>query len=173
MKKDIQVLHHLLKPLQFSLRRDNRLIWTEGKTEFIIEPFSTSGRESQGYRIYFNGTPEAGQFLFDRSIGCFSPTISGIEFTLTTNEKQSTLIKKAERARFTRGSLSGLYDYKGVVICIFPSGEVSLQIRNRKFKTSGLSGVMKEIEHVVTILQPQEFNLFSFIENTEEGVFAS
>ena len=173
LKEEQEDLLAILRPLQFTVDRNKKLIWDNGLTHFIIEPFSSRGRETQGYRIYFNGTPESYQYLFDRFLGYFSPSISGIEFKMSTGEKQEFLISKSEKAGFTRGGMYGIYTFKGVGIVIFPNGEINLQIRNRKFQMSQIAIFAKEIENVVKVFQPQNFNLFSFEQISEQEGFAS
>lgn len=174
IKEERHELYSLIKPLHFVLNKDNQLVWRTEHTYFIIEPFSTEGRESHGYRVYYNGSPEAGQYLFDRFLGCFSPSITGVEYKLETQEKQNALVKKSEQVGYLKGSMYGLYQYKGKSICIFPTGDIQVQIRNRKFRLSDLASVMKEVEDVVCVYRPQEINLFSFVDTSmEEEVFAS
>lgn len=173
IKEKEQELFPLLQPLRFSVNREHKAIWNERGSEFVIQPFSGVGRESQGYRAYFNGTPEAFQYLFDFALSCFSPTISGIEYHLTTDKSQAELIRLAERSRCKKGGMYGLYHHNGVWIAILPNNRVTLQIRNRKVKQADLARVMQEIESVVDIFSPQEFNLFSFEKYSEEGAYVS
>lgn len=160
-------LFPLLTPLGFSVVQDH-LIWQNEKSRCIIKPFSIRGRNTQGYRIYFYGSPEFGEYFFQRAMGCFEPTISGVEYLLQTQESQRSLINTAEKIGLTRGCLYGIYKFEQVGIVILPNGEINFQIRGRKFSYMKLACELKEIEQAVYVFKPQTFNLFSISEGDEE-----
>lgn len=163
-----------LEPLRFSVHRDHKIVWKSEDASLIIQPFSVVGRESQGYRAYFKGNPETLQYLFNNFISCFSPEISGIEYILDTSKGQHECVTIAERNRLKKGAMYSLYEHNKVMIVILPDGRITFQIRNRKIKQSELAKVLKEINSVVDIFRPQEFNLFSYLgSNSEEGATAS
>ncbi|EAR66192.1 hypothetical protein B14911_10672 [Bacillus sp. NRRL B-14911] len=167
-----QELFPMLEPLNFTIHRDHKVVYQGEKYRFIIQPFSVVGRESQGYRAYYNGNPDSFQYLFDHALGCFSPTISGVEYTFHTDKSQSELVKTAVKAKYKKGSVYGLFENQGIGIVIMPTGQVILQVKNRLIKRADLARVMYEIKSVVDMFNPQDFNLFSFMEK-EEGVQVS
>lgn len=171
IKEKEQELFPLLQPLRFSINRDHKVVWRYKGSEFVIQPFSVVGRESQGYRAYFKGSPEAFQYLFDFALGCFSPKINGIEYVYSSDQKQTELVKIAENNSLRRESIYGLYRQGRIGIVILPNGRMTFQIRNCKIRQSELASVFNEIESVVQLFKPQDFNLFSFTTNNEEGEF--
>ncbi|WP_028393919.1 hypothetical protein [Bacillus cihuensis] len=166
VKEKPATLLPLFLPLRFVWTKKNGVVWKNENVEFRIQPFTSEGRESHGYRIFFCGNPEAFQYLFDLSIGQFSPTITGVEYTGESEESQNSLVRLAEKNGFSRGSLYGIYEHKGIGVVLLPSGEFNLQIRNRKLTCSSIKNVMNNIEEVAEVFRPDHYDLFSFLEET-------
>lgn len=158
----------MLTPIGFKKTNDDRMYWENQLYRCIVEPFSVQGYNEQGYRVYIKGNRDFAEYIFDRSFGCFSPVIRGVEFVYSTERTQETNIETATKLNFKTGALRGIFKYKDVGIVMLPNGEVNIQIRNKQSLSLGLANVMKKIDEVVHLLQPTSFNLFSFLEEEQE-----
>lgn len=164
-----KTLFPLLNPLGFIRSRENTLVWRNGQHCFTIAPFSSKGRESQGYRVYFNGSPEAGQYLFEQTIGRYSPRIRGVEYQTSLGKTQHEMVNIADRL-FKRGCMYGVYETNNRIgIIVLPNGDIVIQLRNIPIKVHKLTDYMREIEQILDKIRPDTFDLFSYLEE-ETGV---
>lgn len=166
MKEESNILFPLLLPLNFKWTKRQTVIWEDGSTSFEVAPFKVNGRESYGYRVLYSGSSEVFQYLFDRFLGCFKPTISGIELVWQSDQSQNDLISKAEK-HYKRGSMFGLYEDGEVGIILMPTSEVNLQVRNQAITGRNIRKFMNRMDCVATTFRRNPVDLFSFMEGVE------
>ncbi|MEK3977336.1 hypothetical protein MKZ20_21775 [Psychrobacillus sp. FSL K6-2684] len=172
MEKEPSEIFPLLLPLHFKWAERESIVWEKNGIRLQIIPFSSKGSDSMGYRILYHGNPDTFVKLMDHFLGGFTPFFSGIEWINQTKNSQESLVKLAEEERYERCSMYGLYEHKGVGIVLMPSGEVNLQVRNRKINSFNLSKLMYCIESVAAAFQPKAVDLFSFLEKEQEVYYA-
>ncbi|MDX1807713.1 MAG: hypothetical protein R3267_11870 [Paenisporosarcina sp.] len=172
IKEEPTILFPLLLPFRFQWSDKQTLTWQDEFCHFRIVPFSSVGRESMGYRVVFTGSVESCQYLFDQSLSRFSPSISGIEWTHQTGLTQSQLVNRAEKAGYTRGSLLGLYEHKGIGIVLLPNGDINIQIRNRHIQAKNLYKLMGDMETAAAPFLPKPFDLFN-LDGVRDEVYVS
>lgn len=170
IKEDPAALFPLLIPFHFKWGERNSIVWEKEGTRFQIIPFSTRGTDSMGYRLIFTGNPDTFVYLADQFLGAFSPEYSGIEWIFESEKSQEELVRLAEKAKYTRCSMYGLYEYNKIGIVLLKNGDINLQIRNRNINSRNLASFMYDIESVANAFQPKKIDLFSFL---NEGVEAS
>jgi len=168
MEQDPSVLFPLLIPLRFKWSDRNSIIWKNEDTEFKIIPFASKGREKMGYRIEFKGSPESCQYLMDQFLSRFNPQISCIEWVHESDMPQKELVKLAEKSKYQRGSLYGIYDHDGIGVVLLHSNTVHLQVRDHSLTTRSLLRFMQSIEVTASVFLEKPIDLFSF---AEEGEF--
>lgn len=173
LKEEPETLFPLLMPLRFYKHRDGSLCWQQEGVEFSIHPFATRGRESMGYRVYYNGTPEGCQFLMDQTLARFDVSISGIEWIHQTEMSQRELIQLAEKGRMKRGSMPGFYEVGEIGVVLMPDSTIHLQIRNRIIPIGRLAQLLQSINEVAEMFRQDTFDLFSLAEYEERGAWVS
>ncbi|PGT83240.1 hypothetical protein [Bacillus sp. AFS040349] len=157
-----------LKALKFQEKKGCYEWYLDGHV-FRIEPFKNQPRDSmKGYRVYFNGNIDGGIYLFDSALGWLETNISGVECELEiASMKSNDWIKDLiSRNSFKTLDTRGLF-LKGRVGVVVVNDKVNLQIRSTKGKQLKLIECLKEVNVIRDELRPDDFNLFSFI---EEGV---
>lgn len=169
-KEEPAVLFPLLLPYHFKWGKQNSIIWEKEGTCFQIIPFSSRGTESMGYRILYTGNPDTFVYLADQFLGSFEPSYSAIEWMYESGHAQEELVKLAEKNKYTRCSMYGLYEQNKVGIVLMKNGDINLQIRNRSITSRNLANFMYDMETVALAFQPKKIDLFSYL---DEGVEAS
>lgn len=147
-KEPKERLFEILESKHFVRTLQGTVVWTHRKDKLEIVPFSSPGRETNGYRFYFEGNTEVFQFVFDNLAANLSPTITGVEFTLSTVLNQTQLINLAKQTRYKECSLPGLYEQEGVGIVCMKNGEINFQMRNRHFTIGRLHETISIINRV-------------------------
>lgn len=173
LKEEPEELFPLLMPLRFQRHRDGSLKWQQENSDFSIHPFATRGRESMGYRVYYNGTPEGCQFLMNQTLARFDVTVSGIEWIHDTGMTQKELIRLAETNQLERGSMLGFYERNGIGIVLMPDGTIHLQIRNRPIPLVRLAQLLQSISEVAELFKQDTYDLFSVAAQAEQGAWVS
>lgn len=152
-REEPERLFTILSAKHFQRRNKDTVIWTHRKNTLEIVPFSHRGRETNGYRCYFEGNTEVFQYAFDNLSANLQPTITGIECTIETGKPQQELVRLAEKAGYHRCSMYGLYEKDGVGIVLLKNGEVNFQLRNRHFSVGRLHEtirlISKTYQHLV------------------------
>lgn len=169
IKEEPTLLFPLLLPFHFKWAEQNSIRWENEGTRFQIVPFSSKGTENMGYRILFTGNPDTFVYLADQFLGSFIPVYSGIEWMYKSGQTQEELVKLAEKNKYTRCSMYGLYEQNKVGIVLLKSGDINLQIRNRSITSRNLASFMYDMETVATAFQPKKFDLFSYLEKEVEA----
>lgn len=170
LKEEPAVLFPMLLPFHFKWGERNSIVWERENVRFQLIPFSSKGTESMGYRIMFNGNPDTFVYLADQFLGSFAPTYSGIEWIYQSEKTQDEAVKIAEKHKFQRCSMYGLYEHNKVGIVLMKTGDINLQIRNLALNSRNLSSYMYEIEHVASSFLPKVPDLFSIL---DEEIMAS
>lgn len=155
-----------LKGLHFKESKEG-FFWELDGHKFIISPFGPTEnyRESYGYRVYFNGLIDGGLYLFEMSMSCFQPHITGVEFDLSVpSYTQDDWIKEfSKRPSFSSTqNVRGIFNRGEIFIVCLPNNSVNIQIR-KKAKGSKLASFIKEIDSVRNEITPSEYDLFSYI----------
>ncbi|MFE7064530.1 hypothetical protein ACFVAD_20555 [Sutcliffiella sp. NPDC057660] len=160
----------LLKGFRFTEVK-NEFVWKVDGYVFRIVPFGTQGRAqtAYGYRVFFNGSIDGGQYLFDLSMGCFTPTINAVEFDLThpTMKQSDWISDMLRRPSYKTGQLRGIFEKGNVKIVCLPNDVVNLQLRKNHSRVVKLPVFLKEVEMIRDDLLPVEYDLFS---SFEEGI---
>lgn len=169
IKEEPALLFPLLLPFHFKWAEQNSIRWENEGTRFQIIPFTSKGTDMMGYRVLYTGNPDSFVYLADQFLGSFSPTYSGIEWMYESGQTQDELVRIAEKYKFTRCSMYGLYEQDKIGIVLLKNGEINLQIRNRSITSRNIASFMYEIEMVSRAFQPKEIDLFSFMDERVEA----
>lgn len=149
-KEPTERLFEILETKHFTRTRQNTVIWSHRNNTLEIVPFSSPGRETNGYRFYYEGSSEVFQFVFNNLAGKLEPAITGIESTITSGLTQKQLIGLAKQTRYRECSMIGLYEMEGVGIVFMKNGDVNFQIRNRHFTIGRLHDTISKINRIAS-----------------------
>lgn len=147
-KEPTERLFQILESKHFVRTRNNSVIWSHRNNSLEIVPFSSPGRETNGYRFYYEGSSGVFQFVFDNLAEKLEPTITGIESTISSTLTQSQLINLAKQTNYRECSMKGLYESEGVGIVIMKNSEINFQIRNRHFTIGRMHEIVGLINRV-------------------------
>lgn len=147
-KETTERLFQILEAKHFVRTLDQSIVWTHKNNRLEIVPFSAPGRETNGYRFYYEGSSEVFQFVFNNLAGKLEPTITGVESTITSALNQKQLINLAKQTRYRDCSMPGLYELEGVGIVLMKNGEINFQLRNRHFTIGRLHEAVMKINRV-------------------------
>lgn len=141
-----------------------RFIWRLEGAEFVIEPFKNYGdhQSSYGYRVYFDGSIDGAMYLFDMSLGCFQPQITGVEYLLQHQSKnqEGWINDLLKRPSYRTCDVRGVFFKGHVGVVCLPDSTVNLQIR-KKIKAYKLIELLKEIDCLKHDIMPVDYDLFS------------
>lgn len=151
-KEPTERLFQILESKHLVRTRNNSVIWSHRNNSLEIVPFSSLGRETNGYRFYYEGSSEVFQFVFNNLAEKLEPTITGIESTIASNLTQVQLINLAKQTNYRECSMKGLYEMEGVGIVIMKNGEINFQIRNRHFTIGRMHEIIGLINGVASPL---------------------
>ncbi|WP_066412842.1 hypothetical protein [Sutcliffiella cohnii] len=157
-----------LSGLRFQQTKDG-FIWGLDGHIFHIKPFKNQARGTlYGYRIYFNGSIDGGLYLFDTSLGCLSPKVTGVEYSLfcPTKSKLEWIQDFNSRRTFSKTDTIGIYR-KGNAGIVVLEDSVSIQIRSFSKRPLKLIECLKQLDILLSEIKPLEYDLFSF---SQEGV---
>lgn len=142
-----------------------KFVWQMDGAQFVIEPFKNYGdhQASYGYRVYFDGSIDGAMYLFEMSMGCFSPQINGVEYTIYHQSKtQESWIKDfLKRPSFRTSDVRGVFRKGDVGVVCLPDSTVNLQIRKKGTKPFKLIELLKEIDCLKHDIMPVDYDLFS------------
>lgn len=170
IKEEPSVLFPMLLPFHFKWSKQNSILWENEGTKFQIIPFTSKGTDTMGYRIIFTGNPDSFVYLADQFLGCFSPTYSGIEWEFQSGKSQEELVKQAEKSKFQRCSMYGLYEQDKIGIVLMKNGDINLQIRNRSITSRNVGSFMYDIETIASVFLPKKtLDIFSFMDDRVEA----
>lgn len=141
-------LFQILEKKHFTRTGSNTLQWSHKKNSLEIVPFSSPGRETSGYRFYYEGCSEVFEFVFNNLAGKLDPMITGVECTISSSLKQQQLIQLAKKTRYRDCSMPGLYEMEGVGIVLLKTGEINFQMRNRRFTIGSLHDSITKINRI-------------------------
>lgn len=147
-KEPTERLFQILETKHFVRTLNNSVVWSHRNNTLEIIPFSSPGRETNGYRFYYEGSSEVFQFVFNNLAGNLEPTITGIESTITSSLNQKQLINLAKQTRYRDCSMPGLYELEGVGIVLMKNGEVNFQLRNLHFTIGRLHEAVSKINRI-------------------------
>lgn len=138
--------------------------WSLDGHIFRIEPFQNQPRDSmKAYRIFFDGDITGGSYLYDLSIGCMSPIVTGVEFDLDHSNMNSSdwIDQIGKLPSYKMLDARGIFEKDGVGIIVV-NNQVTLQLRSRKNKKLIMLDCLKKIDSIREELTPNRFDLFSF-----------
>ncbi|NRD80852.1 hypothetical protein HPT25_26345 [Bacillus sp. BRMEA1] len=156
-------LGQAIKAVNFKDMKD-KFVWQMDGAQFVIEPFRNyrDHQASYGYRVYFDGSIDGALYLFEMSMGVFSPEITGVEYSLHHHSKnQETWIKDfLNRPSFRTTDVRGVFLKGSIGIVCLPDSSVNIQIR-KKTKAYKLIELLKEIDCLKHDIMPVDYDLFS------------
>lgn len=158
-------LGNYLKGISFKHTKDG-FEWSIDGYTFRIVPFKNQPRDSlKGYRVYFDGDMNGGTYLFNLSMGCLSPIVTGVEFVLEHEDmKTMDWIKELRKhPSFKRTDMYGIYEKNGMGLIVV-NDSITIQMRSKKNKKLILIDCMRQIESIRDELKPVDFNLFSILQ---------
>lgn len=147
-KEPTERLFEILESKHFVRTRQNTVVWSHRNNKLEIVPFSSAGRETNGYRFCFEGNTEVFQYIFDNLTSKLIPTITGVECTIDSSLNQRQLINLAKQTLYKECSMPGLYEQEGVGIVCMKNGEINFQLRNRHFTIGRLHETIALINRV-------------------------
>ena len=150
-----------IRALGFIRNAKGEIVW-EGNAEISIRPLLTNGSQlSSGYRYYYKGNRmEDGQSVFMLILSMYDKSYAtGIECTVT-DTVQSSVIRRAENSKYSRGSMSGLYTSTNQIGIVCMQDKLVLQKR-RKISKQQVESIMSEISFVKDDLIGEKFDLFN------------
>lgn len=162
LREEPSVLFPMLLPMNFHWTERHSITWSSEGLYFKIVPFLIAGREKSGYRIHFNGRPDEFQYLLDQFLGNFQLKFSGIEWVHESEKSQDELIRLAERHKFKRSSIRGIFENEQVGVVLLPTNAVHLQVRNQEITLRNLTAHMQLIDQTAAAFLERPLDLFSF-----------
>lgn len=161
-------LEQLLKPLGF-FNQKGSFCWKKDTHFFEVIPLKAHDVRSrfQGYRLRFNMSVNGAIHLFQLCFGLFQIRVSGVEYELYRNKTKDEWMKQLDNTPGIKKTATiGIYEKSQVGIVVVRDGYINLQVRPSKPKgTIHFKQSLYEIEKVLDLVNPVDYDLFSFIAN--------